>query len=105
MRFLILLIVLVAGGLVLYPLVGEETTTACNALERVSARVLAARDGDHRVGSLLLGQLLQGLSDGQFAALAAKNRYPTLPPGLACTVMYWRAVLDTDHFVKDVSKL
>ena len=104
MRALILLVVLAAGLLVVYPLVGEDTSSSCNALERVTVRLVTSRDRAHPAGDLLFAQLLQGLSGGQFAAIAAKDHYPSLPPGLACTVLYWRAVLDSDNFVKEIVK-
>jgi hypothetical protein len=105
MKGLILLIAVAAGVAFGYPLVGEDTGSSCDALERVTLRVVAARDKETSAGGQLLGQLLQGLSRGQFAAVAAKDRYPTLPPGVACAVLYWQAVLDTDNFVEDVARL
>lgn len=105
MRNLILLIVLVAGAFFGYPLVGEGTTSSCDALERVTVRIVSARDKDDRAGSLLLGNLIQGISRGAFAAAAAKDRYPALPPAVACTVLYWQAVVDTEDFAKDIAKV
>jgi hypothetical protein len=105
MKSLISLIVVIAAVFFGYPLVGEGTTSSCNALERVTVRVVSARDKDDHGGSLLLGNLLQGLSQGQFAAVAAKDRYPALPPAVACTVLYWQAVVDTEDFAKDIGKV
>ncbi len=105
LKNLILLVVIVAVAAFAYPLVGEGTTSSCDALERVTVRVVSARDKDDRGSSLLLGNLLQGLSRGQFAAVAAKDRYPSLPPAVACTVLYWQAVVDTDDFAKDIGKV
>jgi hypothetical protein len=104
MRNLLLLIVVVAGVAFGYPLVAEDTTSPCDALERVTVRVVSAHDKDDHTGSLVLGNLLQGLSRGQFASVAAKDRYPQFPPALACTVLYWQAVVDSEDFVKDVVK-
>lgn len=104
MKNLILLLVVVAVAFFGYPLVGEDTTSPCDALERITVRVVSAHDKDDHAGSLLLGNLLQGLSRGQFASVAAKDRYPQLPPVVACTVLYWHAVVDTEDFVKDVAK-
>ena len=103
MKGLILLIVVVAGVAFGYPLVGEGTTSSCDAVEKITVRVVAVHDKDQPSG-LVLGTLLQGLSRGQFAAVAAKERYPSLPPAVACTVLYWRAVLDTEGYVDDVVK-
>lgn len=104
MRNLLLLIVVVAAVAFGYPLVAEETTSPCDALERVTVRVVSAHDKDDHGGSLVLGTLLQGLSRGQFAAVAANDHYPQLPPTVACTALYWQAVVDSDDFVKDVVK-
>lgn len=101
MKGFLLLIAVIAGVFFAYPLVGEGTSSSCDAVEKVTVRVVAVHDKDHP-GSLVLGSLLQGISRGQFAAVAAKDRYPSLPPAVACTVLYWRAVLDSDNFVDNV---
>ena len=104
MKGLLLLVAAIAGVAFGYPLVGEDTTSACDALERVTVRVVAVHDKDNPSGGLVLGALLQGLSRGQFAAVAAKERYPSLPPAVACSALYWRAVLDTEDYVNEVVK-
>ncbi len=103
MKGFLLLIAAIVGVGFAYPLVGEGTTSSCDAVEKVTVRVVAVHDKDHP-SSLVLGSLLQGISRGQFAAVAAKDRYPSLPPAVACTVLYWHAVLNTEDFVDDVVK-
>ena len=88
MKGLLLLIAVLAGVAFGYPLAGEGTTSSCDALERVTLRVVAVHDKDVPTGGVMLGTMLQGLSHGQFAAVAAKDRYPSLPPAVACTVLY-----------------
>lgn len=105
MRSLLLLIVIVAVAAFAYPLAGEGTTNSCDALEKVTVRVVSAHDKDNKSGSLLVGNLLNGLSHGQFAAMAAKDHYPALPPALACTVLYWHAVVDSEDYADEVTKL
>lgn len=104
MKGLLLLVAVIAGVGFGYPLAAEGTSSPCDALERVTVRVVAVHDKDAPSGGVVLGTLLQGISHGQFAAIAAKQRYPSLPPALACTVLYWHAVVDTEDYVDEVVK-
>ncbi|MGE0225179.1 MAG: hypothetical protein AB7F35_13085 [Acetobacteraceae bacterium] len=104
---LLLLLAVVAMG---YPLIQEDTTSECDALERIAVRVLA--DGRDTVGrpadtpmGQMLGQILQGASKGQFAGIAVRNEFPELPASVACALLYWKARLDPEGFRKDPIKL
>ena len=103
MRGLLTLLVIGAAVVFFYPLVSEDTRSSCDALERLTVRLVSGLNDDVRPGGLVFAQLMQGLSHGQFAAVAAKDRYPSLPPGVACTVLYWRALTDTDDYVKSIT--
>ena len=105
MKSLLVLVVLVVGVGFGYPLAAEDTSSTCDALERVTIRLVAKGDTDASGGSKVLGSLVQGLSRGAFAAVAAKDRYPSLPPGIACTVLYWRAVTNSEDFVNAAQRL
>jgi hypothetical protein len=91
MKTTLLVIVLLAAGFYAYPLVGEGTGSPCDALEHIMLRKAAV---ERPAGSLdvLLGQMLQGVSRGTIANVVAQDRYPRLPTGIACTVLYWRTL-------------
>ena len=84
-----------------YPLLNEDTGSECDALEQVALRLTV---GAHRQSSpgpdQILGQLLQGLSKGQIARAAARDQYPHTPATIACSILYWRAVIDPNSFRK-----
>jgi hypothetical protein len=52
----------------------------------------------------LLGQFFQGFSKGQFANVAVRNEYPNVPVSVACTMLYWRAIVDPKGFRDDAAK-
>ena len=107
MKWLIVLVVLVvAGAFFGYPLLNEDTGSECDALERASVRIaLAGDDRKLEPREQLLGQFFQGLSKGQFANVAVRNEYPDLPVGVACSMLYWRGIVDPKRFRKDFGKL
>jgi hypothetical protein len=107
---IILILVALAVGFFGYPLLNEDTTSECDALERIAVRVIAeAPDKRPRpqdgVAGQVLGQLLQGASQGQFAQLAVRNQFPELPASVACALLYWKARIDPDGFRKDPTSL
>ena len=107
MKWLILLIIVAAGVFFGYPLLNEDTGSECDALERASVRI-ALSDNDDKKAKLneqALGQLVQGLSKGQFASLAVRNEYPNVPATAACAMLYWRAVVDPEGFRDSAKKL
>jgi hypothetical protein len=91
--------VLAAGVAYGYPLVNEHTGNACQAWERrVIAMEAPAAPFERPARAIewaVARVYLQPLSDGRLAAAQAKQRYPTLPADLGCTLGYWAALLDT----------
>jgi hypothetical protein len=53
----------------------------------------------------VIGQLFQGLSQGQLASIWVEDGYPNLPPVGACTFLYWKGVADPDAIKKEAKKL
>lgn len=102
MRALAVLVVLVVIVFFGYPPFNEGASGPCDALERVAIRATLPSDA-RKPGSpdLMLGQLLQGVSKGQFAAVAVRNQYPNLPVIPACTMLYWKALLNPEGFRRD----
>jgi len=87
MKTLLLLLVLAAGVFV-YPMLREGAGGQCDALEKLGVRVATDRG--------VPAQLLQSLSNGRMADVMVRSRYPDLPPGIACTLLYWKAAFDPD---------
>ena len=90
---IVFLIVLLLGGVFVIPLVKESASGPCDALEKLARRVALERG--------VSPTILQGLSLGTLAEVTARDRYPVLPPGIACTALYWNAVIDSGRLQKD----
>jgi hypothetical protein len=80
-----------------YPLLSEGVTNGCSALEKKSIRVAAAQHGtgtaNDPVGQILstaLMNTLQSTSNGNLAASAIVQKYPSLPPQIGCTLAYYQ---------------
>jgi hypothetical protein len=76
-----------------YPLVNEDTTSTCSALER---RLITVSSTDKRdlPALLALGALQRSVSDGAFATALVKQQSPNVPASVSCTVTYWRVLVD-----------
>jgi hypothetical protein len=106
MKWLALLIVVGAGAFFGYPLLNENSSNECDALERVAVRTAMGTDNQKpQPQDQLLGQFFQGLSRGQFASVAVRNEYPNTPVTVACTMLYWRALTDPKGFREGAGKL
>ena len=86
---LINLFILLMVGAVGYPLLNEETTSPCHALEK--RFVMEATRGkpqniDSAIAMGLIGQILTG----NLASTVVKSEYPNIPPPIGCTIMYYR---------------
>jgi hypothetical protein len=100
---LIVLLALLVGAFIGYPLINEDTSSTCDALERIGLRVMAETRGGRmpdQSGGGAVAQLLQGASQGQFARLAVRDQYPELPVSLGCALLYWKARIDPEGFRK-----
>jgi hypothetical protein len=91
------LCVAVLAVLVGYPLLNESSGSMCGALERRVLTLQSAsqprRSGD-AFGTALAGAFANAVSNGFVASAVLKQRYPDVPPVLACTVGYWNLMLD-----------
>ena len=122
MKTLLLLVIVAAGGFFGYPLINEDSSSECDALERIAVRTFAdikdkraqtqgtpqgTPQGTHQgnIAEQVIGQLLQGTSKGQFAQVAVRNQFPDLPVGAACALLYWKALVDPEDFRKDPTRL
>ena len=105
MRLLLLLVLLGGAVFFFYPLLNEDAGGQCDAFERLAVRLtLASEGGRTKPEQQALGQLVQGLSKGQMANIAVRNEYPNVPVALACTMLYWRALLDPQGFRESALK-
>jgi hypothetical protein len=110
MKLLLLLVIVAAGGFFGYPLINEDSSSECDALERIAVRTFAdTKDkrpqAQGTIAEQVIGQLLQGTSKGQFAQVAVRNQFPDLPVGAACALLYWKALVDPEGFRKDPTRL
>ena len=118
MKTLLLLVIVAAGGFFGYPLINEDSSSECDALERIAVRTFAdikdkrpqaqgTPQGTPQgmIAEQVIGQLLQGTSKGQFAQVAVRNQFPDLPVGAACALLYWKALIDPEGFRKDPTRL
>jgi hypothetical protein len=94
-KLVIAVVVLAAAGYGL-PLLLESATTACSAFEKrfVAASTKPPPGSDPGAATLraVLGGL-QGMSNGALGAEYARREYENLPPGIGCTVAYWRLTI------------
>src|SRR5579872_1100602 len=105
MRILVLPLVLCGVAFFGYPLLNEGAGGECNALERsILGNVADKDDKDIRKQELVIGHLVQGVSHGQLASIWVEDEYPTFPPVVACTYLYWRGLIDPDAFKKEAKR-
>jgi hypothetical protein len=78
-----------------YPLVNEETSNACSALERRLITTLSTRDRSSSA-AIVLGSLQSAFSNGSLVRSMVKQRSPNVPPLLTCGLAYWRVLFDPD---------
>ena len=80
-----------------YPLVNEHAASPCQAIEHryvvETAPVSPWREPGHLIEWAVVRAYLEPLSGGRLAAAESKERYPALPPQVACAVDYWRGLL------------
>jgi len=106
MKTLALLVIVIVAIFFGYPLLNEDARGECDALERVAVRVsLAKDDGKIKPQDQVLGQVAQGLSQGELASAFVKDEYPAMPATAACTMLYWRALFDPKDFREAAKRL
>jgi hypothetical protein len=94
-RLILFVVALAAAGYGL-PLLFESAGTACSAFEKkfvaASTKPPPGSDQGAALGRAILGGL-QGMSNGALGAEYARREYESLPPGIGCTVAYWRLLV------------
>lgn len=91
-----LLILCVLGGLLIgYPLLNEGTTKPCSALEKRWYTVSIYDADTSLVESAVVRSLLEA-GDGLFAKEYVRKQWPEIPPFLACNYYYWQSLFDQD---------
>jgi hypothetical protein len=78
-----------------YPLIMEGSTSECDAMEKKFIAVvqgeLSAPGGVDDAMSVLLQS---STSKGRLMEIFVRQKYPNLPPVAACTLGYWRTLID-----------
>lgn len=105
LRLLLALVLLAAVGGWFWPQMQEEVDTPCAAMERRFAALMegevaklpGAIAGDTGAGRLL-AQLREAGRSGTGAAgrAYAAQRFPDLPPDIACAIAWWQMYLAAD---------
>jgi len=83
------LIYIIPVILFFYPLLNEETNNNCKAVE---SKFLSRTDPVLGV----FGAILTQDSNGEFAKIYAKKKYPNLPPFISCTFTYYSIIFNND---------
>ncbi len=98
MKTFFCLAILVLAAVIGYPLLNEETTSPCRALEhRFIGLATAQHTGaDSPASAVFATAFADALSGGEIAAALIRHRHPDLPPAIGCTVIYWQAIVDPD---------
>ncbi|MDB2547220.1 hypothetical protein N9X50_05455 [Amylibacter sp.] len=82
---------------VAYPPINEGVGGPCHALE-AKAFTLLSKEADDSLG--LFGILGANITTGGMATALMKEEYPSYPPFISCTLMYWLILFDEDSFVE-----
>ena len=72
-----------------YPMLNEDATSECHALE-----IRFAFMSENPLFTLIAGNV----SGGEFGKYFAKKKYPYAPPQAGCALLYWDSLLDESHF-------
>ena len=86
-----------------YPLVNEETTSVCHAVERKFVIEAARSSTQKDLGAAMMMGLAGELSGGAFASAAVKGMYPNIPPFAGCLVTYYKMMFDP-NFVQQLTQ-
>ena len=82
---------------VAYPPINEGVGGPCHTLE-AKAFTLLSKEADDSLG--LFGILGANITTGGMATALMKEEYPSYPPFISCTLMYWLILFDEDSFVE-----
>ena len=92
MGFLFKTLAIVAIVAVAYPPINEGAGGPCHALEAKAFNILSKETDDSILGA--------NITTGGMATFYVKEQYPSLPPFIGCTVMYWSVLFDEDIVLK-----
>jgi hypothetical protein len=93
-RLIVVLVVLLVVAFA-YPLAMEGTGSECDALEKKVLTVAQTELGTNGGGDDTLAFLVQGAATkGRLMEAWVRQRYSSLPPAAACTLGYWRTLID-----------
>tara|TARA_B110000977_G_C10735686_1_gene360886 strand:- start:173 stop:487 length:315 start_codon:yes stop_codon:yes gene_type:complete len=82
---------------VAYPPINEGVGGPCHALEAKAFTALS-KEADDSLG--LFGILGANITTGGITTALMKEQYPSYPPFMGCTLMYWLILFDEDSFVE-----
>ena len=89
---LIIALIIFGAG---YPLLNEDTNSACGALER--RIIFLLKSPKDNMIQTMVGKLLGNLSRGAFASTAVKDKHPNLPAFVGCSVEYWNLLINPER--------
>lgn len=78
-------------GLVFYPQLNEEVSNNCQALEKKYASTIIKKEmqEENIFVNSLVSSLVNSYSNGEFAKILVKEKFPNLPPFLGCSILYY----------------
>lgn len=86
MKFVILLVMILAGGY-MFPQLYEETDGPCQALEKKLVR----DNTENGMENLAVSNFVLTISGGDFGERIARNKFPNLPSRFGCLAVYYGA--------------
>ena len=97
MGFLFKSLAIVAIVAIAYPPINEGVGGPCHAVEAKAFNILS-KESDNKLG--LFGILGANITTGGMATALMKEEYPSYPPFISCTLMYWLVLFDEDIVLK-----
>ena len=83
---------IVAIVAVAYPPINEGAGGPCHAVGAKAFNILSKESDDSILGA--------NITTGDMYFFYVKEQYPSLPPFIGCTVMYWSVLFDEDIVLK-----
>ena len=79
-----------------YPLLNEQTSSECHALEERGVALVTAGSQlqSNPLTVALAGAFANEFLNGSVATALVKDRFPAIPPLAACTAVYWQTFFD-----------
>lgn len=105
---IIFFILIPLSALTIYPAYNENVSNNCSALETHVISIISHQNTPKHNDmnfSIFGGRLLTEISNGSMASAYIKELYPDVPPSIACTLEYWRVLLDNNHAQQLLSQL